>query len=391
MLFVLSLFVSNTVSVALSNHSVTLAALAGRLALQHLTVANDAVALALGNVVALLGLLASSGCPGEVITTDLHVVVGEFAKLVVVHAEELSLLRCAEVKTRDVVNAVGNQSADDECVGGARNDVGDLLVDRSEVASEETTARRRDLSAATETDNVVGAEESVEKKTPHASDTVLSEHIHRVIDPDPVLDLGREVGNNASGDAEDDRSPGCEESRGGSGGDKARNETGAPADHRPLTCQAPIEKDPSHGAEDTSKVGVPASHRSAKVSTEGRAAVECEPAEPQEDSAKGDEGNVVWAEVEHHLLLAASENHRVGERRHTGDDFDRSTTSVVEDTPAEGPTTRSPHPAGDRAVDECGPDEDEDEEGHETATLSDGASDNGGGDGAELHLVEGEE
>jgi len=220
---------------------------------------------------------------------------------------------------------------------------------------------------------------------------VLSEHIHGVINSDPVLDLGREVGNNAGDDAEDNGSPRSDEARSGSGGDKTRNETGAPADHRPLACKAPIKKNPGHGAENTGKVGVPASHCSAKVGTEGRATVECEPAEPQEDSAESDERNVVWAEVEHHLLLTTSEYHGVGERRHTRNDFDGSTTCVVEDTPAEGPTARSPHPAGDRAVDKRGPDEGEDEERHEATTLSDSTCDNGGGDGAELHLVESEE
>lgn len=220
---------------------------------------------------------------------------------------------------------------------------------------------------------------------------MLSEHIHRVINFNPVLDLGRKVGNDAGDNTEYNGSPRSDEARGGSGGDKARNETRAPADHRPLARKAPIKKNPGHGAEHTSEVGVPAGHGSTKVGTEGRTTVESEPAEPQEDSAKGDERNVVRAEVEHHLLLATAENHRVGKRRHTRNDLDGSAAGVVENAPAEGPTARSPNPTCDRAVDECGPDEGEDEERHEAATLSDSACNNGGGDGAELHLVEGEE
>lgn len=164
MLLVLSLLVSDTVSVSLSDLAVAaVTALARLLALKHLAVADNAVALALGNVVAILGLLASCWCPGEVVTANLHVIVSEFAKLVIVHAEEFGLLRGAEVKTRDEVDSVRNQGAHDKRVGGARNDVSDLLVDRSEVASEETTAGGSNLSAATETDNVVSAEEGVEK------------------------------------------------------------------------------------------------------------------------------------------------------------------------------------------------------------------------------------
>jgi hypothetical protein len=245
--------------------------------------------------------------------------------------------------------------------------------------------------ASTETEDVVGAKEGVEKQADHSGDAVLSEHIHGIIDLDPVLDLGRKVGNDASDDAEDDRSPRSDEARSRGGGNETRNETRAPADHRPLARKTPIKNNPGHGAENTSEVGVPAGHRSAKVSTEGRATVECEPAEPQEDGAEGDERDVVGTEVEHHLLLATSENHGVGERRHTRSNLDGSATGVVEDTPAEGPAARSPHPTGDRAVDKGGPDEDENEERHEAAALSDGACDNCGRDGAELHLVESEE
>jgi hypothetical protein len=84
-------------------------------------------------------------------------------------------------------------------------------------------------------------------------------------------------------------------------------------------------------------------------------------------------------------------NHGVGKCGHTRHDFDGSTTCVVEDTPAECPSVPAPRPACNRAVDEGCPEEDEDEEWDEATTLCDSAGDNGGGDGAELHLVEGEE
>ena len=389
MLLVLSLLVGNTVPVTLSDWAV--AVLARLLALEHLAVANNAVALALRNVVTLLGLLTGGRCPGEVVAANLHVVVSEFTELVIVHTEELSFLGCAQVKAGNVVDGVRDQSAHDECVGGAGDDVSNLLVNRGKVASEEATKIGSNLSIAAETDDVVCAEEGVEKKTDHSGDAVLSEHIHGVINLDPVLDLGGEVGNNASYDAENDGSPGSDETRSGSSGDKTRNETGAPADHRPLAGKAPIKEHPGHGTEHTSEVGVPASHCSAEVGTEGRTAVECEPAEPQEDSAESDERDVVRAEVEHHLLLATSENHRVGECRHSRNDFDGSTTGIVKNAPAESPAARSPYPACDWAVDKGGPQEDEHEERHEATTLRDSTSNNGGGDSAELHLVEGEE
>ena len=163
MLFVLSFLVRDTMSVSLSDWTVAVAALARLLALEHLAVANNAVALAPGDVVAILGLLASCGCPGEVVSANLHVVVSEFAELVIIHTEKLSFLGCAEVKTGDEVDSVRNQGAHDESVGCAGNDVGDLLVDRGEVASKETTTGASDLRTATKTDNIIGTEEGVEK------------------------------------------------------------------------------------------------------------------------------------------------------------------------------------------------------------------------------------
>lgn len=369
----------------------TLAALAGLLALEHLAVADDAVTLALRDVVALPGLLASGGCPGEVVATDLHVVVGELAKLVVVHSEEFSFLRGAKVKTRNEVDAVCEESADDENVGGASDDVSDLLVQGGEVAAEEATNGRVNLGATGKTDDVVGTEEGVEEKTPHASDAVLSEHIHGVINSNPVLDLGGEVGNDTGGDTKDDGSPRGDVARGRGSGDEARNEARAPTDHRPLTRKAPVEKDPGHGTEHTGNGGVPAGHDGTKVGAERRATVEGEPAEPEEDSAESDERNVVRAEVEHHLLLTTAEDHGVGKRSHTRHDLDGSTTGVVEDAPAQSPAIASPSPACDGAVDDGCPEEGEHEEGNQAAALSDGTCSDGGGDGAELHLVEGEE
>ena len=389
MLLLLDRLVAHGVPVSRGDGSV--AVLAGLLALEHLAVPDNAVALALRDVVAFPGLLAGGGRPGKVVAADLHVVVGELAELVVVHSEELGFLGGAEVEAGDEVDGVCDERADDERVGGAGDDEGDLLVDGSKVASDEATNGGRDFSDALKADNVVGAEECVEEKTDHSSDAVLGEHIHGVVDLDPVLDLGGEVGNDAGDNAEDHRSPRCNVTGRGSGGNKTRNETRAPADHGPLARKAPIKKNPSHGAEDTGQVGVPASHDSAKVGAERGTTVECEPAEPQEDGAEGDERDVVRAEVEHQLFLTASQNHRVGKRGHTRHDFDGSATCVVEDTPVECPTARAPHPACNGAVDEGCPEEDEDEEWDEAATLCDSACDNGGGDGAELHLVEGEE
>jgi hypothetical protein len=94
------------------------------------------------------------------------------------------------------------------------------------------------------------------------------------------------------------------------------------------------------------------------------------------------------AEVQHHLLLTSAEDHRVCQSGHTGSDFDRSSTSVVEDSPFESPAVDVPDPASNWAVNEGCPDEEEDHHWDEAAAFSDGTNDDSTSDGAELHLCE---
>lgn len=80
------------VAVSTDTSVLVAAVLAGCLALEHLAVLGDAVALTLRYaVLAVEGLTLCRG-PGEVVATDLDVVVGEFAELVVVHTKEFGLL-----------------------------------------------------------------------------------------------------------------------------------------------------------------------------------------------------------------------------------------------------------------------------------------------------------
>lgn len=195
-----------------------------------------------------------------------------------------------------------------------------------------------------------------------------------------------EIANNTGSNAKDNASPRGKEAGSGSSSNQARDGAGTPADHRPLASQAPIEDNPSDGREHGGQVGVPACNDGAEVGTESRSSVEAQPAEPQQDSSKGDERDVVRAEVEHHLLLAASQNHGVCESRQTGNDFDRTSTSIVEHSPLESPSVNVPHPACDRAVYDSGPAEDENHHGNQASAFGDTSDDNGSGDGAELHL-----
>lgn len=94
----------------------------------------------------------------------------------------------------------------------------------------------------------------------------------------------------------------------------------------------------------------------------------------------------MWAEVQHHLLLSLTQNHRVGEGRETRSNFDGSTTSIVHDTILERPSVNVPYPACERAVDECGPAEGENHCWNDATSFSDSTHDDSSRDSTELHL-----
>lgn len=170
------------------------AVLAGCLAFEHLAVLGDAMTLALGNAVLAVERLALGGCPSKVVTADLNVVVGELAKLVVVHTQKLSLLRGTQVHAGNLVDDERKESADGERVCGAGGNVGDLLVDSRRGTGDGTGGKT--VVDAIEADDVVRAEDTVEEETDHSSDTVLSEHVEGIVNADPELDC--ELLENAS-------------------------------------------------------------------------------------------------------------------------------------------------------------------------------------------------
>jgi hypothetical protein len=160
--------------------------LAGCLALEHLAVLWDAVALALGNGVLSIHGVALGWGPGEVVAANLNVVVGKLAELVIVHTEKLGLLGSTELETGDLVDDEGEDGADGEGVNGNGDNVRDLLVDRGGGTGNGTS--RDTVVNTVEANDVVGTENAVEEKSDHSSDTVLSEHIEGIVNLDPELD-----------------------------------------------------------------------------------------------------------------------------------------------------------------------------------------------------------
>jgi hypothetical protein len=162
--------------------------IARRLALEHLAVLRDTVALALGHgVLAVHGLTLCRG-PREVVATHLNVVVCKLAELVVVHAEKLSLFGGTQLEAGDLVDDEGEDGADSEGVDGDGDDVGDLLVDGRGGAGDGASCDS--VVDAVEANDVVGGKDAVEEESNHSGDSVLSEDIERIVNLDPELDCG---------------------------------------------------------------------------------------------------------------------------------------------------------------------------------------------------------
>ena len=318
--------------------------------------------------------------------TNLNIIVRKLSELVVVHAEELGLLGCAQLEAGDGIDGVADQAGDNEGVGGGGEDVGDLDTELLPVLVDPAAGHA--VVDSVKPDDVVGAEQPVEDETDHARDTVLSEHIHGIVDVDQVLDLGSVIADDAGDDPEEDGGVGGEETGSGGGSNKPRDETGAETDHGPFAGKTEIEDAPSDSGHDGGEVGVPACHERAEVRAEGGTAVESEPAKPEEDGAESDEGDVVRAEVEEHLLLALSEDEGVGQCADSGTNLDRSAAGIVHHSPLHSPAVDAPDPHGERAVDEGCPDEGKDHGRKKAAALGNGAHDNSNRYAGEHHLVE---
>ena len=129
---------------------------------------------------------------------------------------------------------------------------------------------------------------------------------------------------------------------------------------------------PSQAADGGSEVGHDARLHSTQVRRECGAAVESEPAEPEEHRAKHDVGRVVGLvrEALSAVSTALTEVDGDCKRGGSGRDVDGSSTGEVEAAKDEGPAVGVPRPAGDGVVYDGRPDEDENHNRTKTTALS---------------------
>lgn len=212
--------------------------------------------------------------------------------------------------------------------------------------------------------------------TDHAADAVDGEDIESIVNTDEELELGSEVADDAANDAHDEGAPGGDEAGAGGDDDEAGDGTGAEANGGPLALEAEIEEDPGETAHRGGQVGVEAGDDGADVHGEGGAAVEAEPADPEEDGADDDVGDVVRPPGHAGVVAVAgalAEHEGVGEGGGAGGDVDGAAAGEVEGAQLVEPAVGVPGPVGDGVVDDGGPDEEEDERGKDATAVSDGA------------------
>jgi len=76
---------------------------------QHGAVCLDAVAVSVWDFVAVGELCCLLGSPGEVVSANFDVVVGEFSELIIVHAKQLGFLRGSQLEAGGNVDQVGDK------------------------------------------------------------------------------------------------------------------------------------------------------------------------------------------------------------------------------------------------------------------------------------------
>lgn len=130
---------------------------------------------------------------------------------------------------------------------------------------------------------------------------------------------------------------------------------------------------PRDSADAGGEVGDDARLGGAQAGGEGAAAVEAEPAEPEEDGAQDDVADVVGLvrQALGAVSAALSDEDRDGERGGAGGDVHGRSSGEVEAAHDERPALGIPCPARDWVVHDGAPDEDEDDEGTEVRAFSD--------------------
>lgn len=205
--------------------------------------------------------------------------------------------------------------------------------------------------------------------------------VEGIVNANEELELGGKVAANGTDNADDEASPGSNETRSGRNRNKASNGARAEANSAPFLLQTIIEQNPSNTTDRGSQVGDEAGHDGTNVHAQSGTTVEAEPANPEEDGADDDVCDAVGAVGQAIVLVVAgalAEHDAVGEGAGARGDVDGAASGEVVRGELEEPAVGVPGPVGDGVVDDGGPDEHEDDGGEHAATVGHGTDGEGG-------------
>lgn len=195
------------------------------------------------------------------------------------------------------------------------------------------------------------------------------EDIHTFINTEPLVNVLAECADAAREETNESGDPEGDETGSRSDADETSNGTGAGSNNGEVTLSTDVvDKDPAQDTEGSGGIGVEEDEHGAGRSVQGRATVEAEPSEPDQNCAQEDERGVVRLVVDLVALVDAfSEHEGICESTPSGGDVDRTSTGEIEGREVEQPAIGIPCPARDRAIDDRGPAESKDH-GWEDAT-----------------------
>jgi hypothetical protein len=154
-----------------------------------------------------VGRVSASGIVVDVVENfprQLHVIVGKFANLRVVDAEDFRLLGGPQPQAGNHVHDEQDQTRAGKGVQAAAEGVGKLVAHLDPMVIEPTTGNVR---RAVQYGDVVGGEECGADVADEAADTVNGEDVEGIINAEQKLELRGVVGKCGAEDTEDDSSP----------------------------------------------------------------------------------------------------------------------------------------------------------------------------------------
>ena len=262
----------------------------------------------------------------------------------------------------DLLERLDGDVAHDEGVRGAADDGEEL--DAKQLAS--VTKVTSDLFSGKDAD----ADRT--KGTTHA---VHGPDVESVIEIELLGELDAAVAPRHAKDTDDEGGPRLDESGSRSDGGETGDGADASTDEGRLTFHLPFEQEPAEESRRGGNLRVHSGESGGAVGTQRGAAVEAEPAKPEQAGTEGNERDVVRVGVEliTFELLAVRQGKDGGEGGETGGGVHDDAAGEILDALLSHPAT-APDPVAEREVDQVNPDEDEDEVRHEAHAIGKGAS-----------------